>query len=54
MISGTWPTWRSGVRYPPLESHAWIEVDGRPVGEPAQAIDTYTPTVTVAANGAAK
>jgi hypothetical protein len=51
-MAGTWPTWRAGVRYPPLESHAWIEVDGRSVGEPGQIIGTYTPTITVARNGA--
>ncbi|MBO2464978.1 lasso peptide biosynthesis B2 protein [Actinomadura violacea] len=48
--AGTWPTWRSGVRYPPLHSHAWIEVDGRPVGEPAHLIATYTPTITITAH----
>lgn len=49
-MAGTWPTWRTGVRYPPLESHTWIEAEGRPVGEPDQLIATYTPTITVDTN----
>ncbi|CAL9424479.1 hypothetical protein SUDANB95_01912 [Actinosynnema sp. ALI-1.44] len=32
---GTWPTWRVGVRTAPFAAHAWVEADGRPVGEPA-------------------
>ncbi|MDT0344232.1 lasso peptide biosynthesis B2 protein [Streptomyces litchfieldiae] len=38
-MRGTWPTWCTGVRTPPFAAHAWIEADGRPVGEPA---DTAT------------
>ncbi|GHE38183.1 hypothetical protein GCM10018785_04770 [Streptomyces longispororuber] len=34
---GTWPTWCTGVRTSPFEAHAWIEVAGRPVGEPHPA-----------------
>ncbi len=45
---GTWPTWKSGVRFPPLASHAWIEADGRPVAEDEAVIATFTPTLTVA------
>uniref|UniRef100_A0AAU2V8R0 Lasso peptide biosynthesis B2 protein n=1 Tax=Streptomyces sp. NBC_00003 TaxID=2903608 RepID=A0AAU2V8R0_9ACTN len=31
---GVWPTWCTGVRVvPPFSAHAWIEVDGRPIGE---------------------
>jgi hypothetical protein len=29
-----WPTWCSGVRTDPFLAHAWIEVDGQPIGEP--------------------
>jgi hypothetical protein len=33
-LSGSWPTWCTGVRVvPPFTAHAWIEADGRPVGE---------------------
>jgi hypothetical protein len=31
---GTWPTWCTGVRTNPFAAHAWIEVEGVPVGEP--------------------
>ncbi|GAB7046340.1 lasso peptide biosynthesis B2 protein [Catenuloplanes indicus] len=31
---GTWPTWCVGVRrLPPFAAHAWVQVDGEPVGE---------------------
>ncbi len=34
-MKGTWPTWCVGPRlYPPIALHAWVEADGRPVGEP--------------------
>lgn len=33
-LRGTWPTWCAGVRVrPPFGAHAWVEVDGQPVGE---------------------
>ncbi|MGW7790204.1 lasso peptide biosynthesis B2 protein [Streptomyces tricolor] len=33
-LGGTWPTWCTGVRVtPPFTAHAWIEVEGRPIGE---------------------
>ena len=33
-LRGTWPTWCTGVRVvPPFTAHAWIEAEGRPVGE---------------------
>jgi hypothetical protein len=33
-LRGSWPTWCSGVRIPPFFGHAWVEVDGEPIGEP--------------------
>ncbi|MEU3214766.1 lasso peptide biosynthesis B2 protein [Streptomyces sp. NPDC006971] len=33
-IGGTWPTWCTGVRTPPFAAHAWVEAEGRRVGEP--------------------
>ncbi|MEV0617454.1 lasso peptide biosynthesis B2 protein [Nonomuraea sp. NPDC050404] len=45
-LRGTWPTWRTGVRTPPFSAHAWIEAEGRPVGEDAD-IATYRPLLTV-------
>ncbi|MGW2599361.1 lasso peptide biosynthesis B2 protein [Streptomyces klenkii] len=34
-LRGTWPTWCTGVRTGPFAAHAWVEAEGRPVGEPA-------------------
>jgi hypothetical protein len=31
---GGWADWVSGVNFAPFAAHAWIEVDGEPVGEP--------------------
>ena len=30
---GTWPEWCVGVRTLPFQAHAWVAVDGTPVGE---------------------
>ncbi|WP_158880516.1 lasso peptide biosynthesis B2 protein [Amycolatopsis anabasis] len=33
-MTGTWPTWCAGVRAkPPFGAHAWVEAEGRMVGE---------------------
>ncbi|UQA92319.1 lasso peptide biosynthesis B2 protein [Streptomyces halobius] len=33
-LGGTWPTWCTGVgKVPPFMAHAWVEIDGRLVGE---------------------
>lgn len=45
-ISGTWPTWCTGVRTPPFAAHAWVEVQGRRVGEPQHTV-TYRTMLTV-------
>ncbi|CAL9657862.1 hypothetical protein SUDANB105_06877 [Streptomyces sp. enrichment culture] len=45
-MRGHWPTWCSGVRTSPFGAHAWVEAEGRPVGEPRD-IATYRPMVTV-------
>jgi hypothetical protein len=29
-------SWHTGVRTPPFAAHAWVEAEGRPVGEPAE------------------
>ncbi|MGP3953436.1 lasso peptide biosynthesis B2 protein [Streptomyces sp. 7N604] len=36
-VHGSWPTWCSGARVVPFLAHAWVEVDGEPVGEPYPA-----------------
>jgi len=43
---GAWPTWCTGVRTSPFAAHAWIEVAGRPVGEPATT-GHYRPLLVV-------
>ncbi|KRV48332.1 hypothetical protein AQ490_25295 [Wenjunlia vitaminophila] len=45
-LRGTWPAWCTGVRMPPFAAHAWVEVDGRPVGEP-EDVATYHVLITV-------
>ncbi|HEX2312937.1 MAG TPA: lasso peptide biosynthesis B2 protein, partial [Thermomonospora sp.] len=32
-LYGRWPDWCTGIRLEPFRAHAWIAVDGRPVGE---------------------
>ncbi|ARF53079.1 lasso peptide biosynthesis B2 protein [Streptomyces gilvosporeus] len=45
---GVWPTWCTGVRVvPPFAAHAWVEVDGRLVGEAAPD-DYFTRLLVVA------
>ncbi|BDH13576.1 hypothetical protein HOK021_47550 [Streptomyces hygroscopicus] len=43
---GTWPAWIVGVRTPPFAAHAWVEVGGRPVGEPVES-STYRAILAV-------
>ncbi|MGW0763172.1 lasso peptide biosynthesis B2 protein [Streptomyces sp. NPDC002814] len=46
-LGGTWPTWHAGVRVvPPFTAHAWIEAEGRPIGEGAPE-GYFAPLVTV-------
>ncbi|GAA2805440.1 lasso peptide biosynthesis B2 protein [Saccharopolyspora taberi] len=47
-IWGVWPTWCTGVRVvPPFGAHAWVEAQGRPVGEGVPD-DYFRPLITVA------
>ncbi|MCC3775747.1 lasso peptide biosynthesis B2 protein, partial [Streptomyces sp. UNOB3_S3] len=45
-LGGTWPTWCTGVRTAPFAAHAWVEAEGRPVGEPGDTAG-YRPMLTV-------
>ncbi|KUL46003.1 hypothetical protein ADL22_10765 [Streptomyces sp. NRRL F-4489] len=45
-MRGVWPTWCTGVRTPPFSAHAWVEAEGRQVGEPADAA-AYRPILAV-------
>ncbi|MEH1166908.1 lasso peptide biosynthesis B2 protein [Micromonospora sp. CPCC 205539] len=38
---GAWPQWCTGVRTEPFQAHAWVAVDGRPVGEPGSDIGYF-------------
>lgn len=43
---GVWPTWCTGVRTDPFAAHAWLEVDGHPIGEPTPS-ECYRRLVSV-------
>lgn len=46
-LHGQWPTWAVGVRrLPPFAAHAWVEVQGAPIGEDFPA-DYFRPLFTV-------
>ncbi|MGH3903460.1 MAG: lasso peptide biosynthesis B2 protein [Pseudonocardiaceae bacterium] len=45
-MQGVWPTWCTGVRTEPFRAHAWVEVDGVPIGE-TFGPGYYTPVITV-------
>ncbi|SFC97778.1 lasso peptide biosynthesis B2 protein [Streptomyces aidingensis] len=46
-LGGTWPTWCAGVRrLPPFAAHAWLEAEGRPIGE-AVPDDYFRPLLTI-------
>ncbi|MEV1199314.1 lasso peptide biosynthesis B2 protein [Microbispora rosea] len=40
-LRGSAPDWRAGFAMHPFTAHAWVEVDGRPVGEP-EKVSAYT------------
>jgi Transglutaminase-like superfamily len=43
---GRWADWCTGFRVEPFAAHAWVEVDGRPVGEPHD-MSTFRTVLTV-------
>ncbi|MGH3569415.1 MAG: lasso peptide biosynthesis B2 protein [Pseudonocardia sp.] len=45
-MHGTWPTWCTGVRTSPFRAHAWVEVNGVPIGE-SFGPSYYTAIMTV-------
>jgi hypothetical protein len=51
-LGGSWPTWCSGVRTSPFAAHAWVEAEGRCVGEPEDTT-TYRALIRVPARSAA-
>ncbi|WP_243788387.1 lasso peptide biosynthesis B2 protein [Saccharopolyspora gloriosae] len=45
-MRGQWPSWRVGARTAPFGAHAWVEAEGRPVGEDAN-ITSFRPLLSV-------
>ncbi|MGW4687987.1 lasso peptide biosynthesis B2 protein [Streptomyces sp. NPDC004244] len=45
-LRGGWPDWVSGVSLMPFAAHAWIEVDGRAVGE-SMRLDAFHKNIVV-------
>ncbi len=45
-LRGVWPTWCTGVRTAPFRAHAWVEVNGHPIGE-HHPRGYYTRTLTI-------
>jgi hypothetical protein len=45
-MRGNRPSWCSGVRTAPFGAHAWVEAEGRPVGEPNDTA-TYRTMIAV-------
>lgn len=46
-MRGEWPEWYSGIATEPFRAHAWVSVDGIPVGEPEVVQRTFIPTLQV-------
>lgn len=46
-MGGVWPTWCVGVCGPPLQAHAWVEAEGRPVCEPSRLRRAYTTIIAI-------
>jgi hypothetical protein len=45
-IRGFWPSWRVGARTAPFSAHAWVEAEGRAVGE-GHNISGFHPLMSV-------
>lgn len=43
---GSWPEWVSGVCLVPFAAHAWVEAEGRPVGE-RMRLDAFQKNIVV-------
>ncbi|MEN3535206.1 lasso peptide biosynthesis B2 protein [Microbispora sp. ZYX-F-249] len=51
-LSGGWPEWCTGVSTHPFEAHAWVEVNGKPIGENPAEIAHFFVTMKVAVHDA--
>ncbi|WP_017592830.1 lasso peptide biosynthesis B2 protein [Nocardiopsis potens] len=45
--SGMWPDWCTGVALRPFRAHAWVEAEGRPIGEDEQEIALFVTAMRV-------
>ncbi|MFE3142948.1 lasso peptide biosynthesis B2 protein [Streptomyces scopuliridis] len=48
-LGGTWPQWCTGVTTQPFAAHAWVAVDGDPVGEDPDAVTDFHLVMSVPA-----
>jgi hypothetical protein len=46
-LGGTWPQWCTGVVTEPFGAHAWVAVDGQPVGEDAAHVGAFRVIMSV-------
>lgn len=46
-LTGSWPDWCTGVTTHPFEAHAWVEVNGEPIGENPDEIVHFCVTMKV-------
>jgi hypothetical protein len=46
-VHNAWPEWHAGVATEPFRAHAWVAVDGQPVGESPGLTSEFIPTVSV-------
>ncbi|MFC4908175.1 lasso peptide biosynthesis B2 protein [Actinomadura gamaensis] len=49
-FGGTWPDWCTGVRIHPFKAHAWVEAEGRPIGENAE-VGAFSKVLVISAGG---
>ena len=45
-LNGSTPVWCTGVKTTPFSSHAWVEVDNKPIGE-LMPLDSYMKLMVV-------
>ncbi|MFW5418627.1 lasso peptide biosynthesis B2 protein [Nocardiopsis sp. CNT-189] len=50
-VGGTWPDWCTGVALRPFRAHAWVEAEGRPIGEDEQDIALFVAAMRVTRRG---
>jgi hypothetical protein len=49
-VQGYWPQWCAGIRTHPFQAHAWVAVNGQPIGEDDVSISLFHLTMTVPQN----